>query len=563
MTSDIFIDISLVLAIAIGIAFVIQLLRQPLIIAYILTGIIAGPLFLNLINSSQQYFDIFAKFGVILLLFLVGLSLNIDYLRRIGKVAAITGIGQVAFTSFFGVIILLSLGFNFVPAAYLAISITFSSTIIIMKLLSDKREQRSVYGRYTIGLMLVQDIIAIGLLILLPSVGAGASIVTSLLLIFVKVIVLVSLVYFLSRVILPVLLEKVAQSSEFLLIFTLAWCFAISGLAEWAGISLEVGAIIAGLSLGSSVYRTEISSRIKPIRDFFIALFFIILGSEMSVDNFSASIIPSMILSLFVLVGNPLILFILYRLMKFTRKTSFLAGLTAAQVSEFGFVFLFIASTMGYVSDSILSIFTMVALITIFVSSYLITYNHEIYKFICPIFRFFGPDKHNSKKEEQKTYEVLIFGYHRLGWKICEALKEMNISFAVVDSDPMAIKKLTIRQIPYFFGDVTEVDFLCELPLDQAKMIISTLPRADDQLTLIKHIRMTNKKTLMVANLAHSRFLNDLYKAGADYIMMPHLLSGQWMGSLLKNKNWSRETFKELTKKQKEELKLRFTLGGQ
>ncbi len=563
MTSAIFIDISLVLAIAIGIAFIIQLLRQPLIIAYILTGILAGPLLLNLINSSQQSFDIFAKFGVILLLFLVGLSLNIDYLRRIGKVAAVTGIGQAIFTSFFGVVILLALGFNFITAAYLAISITFSSTIIIMKLLSDKREQRSVYGRYTIGLMLVQDMIAIALLILLPSVGAGASLATSLLMLFVKVIVLVSLVYFLSRVVLPVLLEKVAGSSEFLLIFTLAWCFAISGLAEWVGISLEVGAIIAGLSLGSSVYRTEISSRIKPIRDFFIALFFIILGSEMSVDNFSASIVPSIILSLFVLVGNPLILFTLYRMMKFTRKTSFLAGLTAAQVSEFGFVFLFIAAGLGYVSDSILSIFTIVALITIFVSSYLITYNKEIYKFIRPLFRLFGPDKHKGRKEEFEAYDVLIFGYHRLGWKICEALKEMNISFAVVDFDPMAIKKLTARQIPYFFGDVTEVDFLCELPLDQTKMIISTLPRADDQLTLIKHIRMTNKKTLLIANLSHSQFLDKLYQAGADYIMMPHLLSGQWMGNLLKNKSWSRATFKKLTKKQREELKLRFTLGEQ
>jgi Kef-type K+ transport system membrane component KefB len=186
MTESIFIDTSLVLAIAIAISFIVQIFRQPLIIAYIITGIVAGPLFLNLINTNQEFFDVFAKIGVILLLFLVGLSLNIDYLRRIGKVAAITGVGQAVFTSFLGFLILISLGFNRSAAVYLAISITFSSTIIIMKLLSDKREQRTVYGRYTIGLMLVQDMIAIALMILLPSIGSGESIMASLLMLFVK-----------------------------------------------------------------------------------------------------------------------------------------------------------------------------------------------------------------------------------------------------------------------------------------------------------------------------------------------------------------------------------------
>jgi FlaA1/EpsC-like NDP-sugar epimerase len=282
----------------------------------------------------------------------------------------------------------------------------------------------------------------------------------------------------------------------------------------------------------------------------------------MNIDNLGATVIPGVVLSLFVLVGNPLILYTLYRLLKFTRKTSFLAGLTAAQVSEFGFVFLFVAVETGYVSGDIISIFTIVALVTIFVSSYLITYNHEIFRALRLFFNLFGPDKHQAKKEEDDTYDVLVFGYHRLGWKICEALKELKVSFAVVDFDPMAIKKLQIRRIPYYFGDATEVDFLCELPLDSAKMIISTLPRADDQAVIIKHIRLTNKKSLIIANLSHSRFLEDLYAAGADYIMMPHLLSGQWMGQLLKNNRWDRKLFKELTKKQREELRLRFTLGN-
>src|SRR6056297_3115275 len=292
---SIFINISFILVIAIGIAFLVRALRQPLIISYILTGIVCGPIFLNLINSEQDFFNIFAKFGVILLLFLVGLSLNINYLRRIGKTALVAGIGQVIFTSLVGFFIFLSLGFSTWSSIFLAISITFSSTIIITKLLSDKKEIRSVYGRYTIGLMLVQDIIAILIMIFLPALGLGESLLPSLGLLLLKSLIFLAGVYLLTRIILPVLLDKVAESGEFLLIFTLGWCFAIVGVAEWAGLSLEVGAIIAGLALAASEYRTEIVSRIKPLRDFFIALFFIILGSEMNLANIQATWLPSLI----------------------------------------------------------------------------------------------------------------------------------------------------------------------------------------------------------------------------------------------------------------------------
>src|SRR3989339_559823 len=513
MTTSIFIDISVILGIAIGIAFLVQLLKQPMIISYIITGIICGPVFLNLINSNQEFFDVFANFGVILLLFLVGLSLNIGYLKRIGKVAAITGIGQVIFTSLFGFFILFAIGFDKYPAIFLAISITFSSTIIIMKLLSDKKDLQTVYGRYTVGLMLVQDIIAIVIMIMLPIFQNSDSILATVFVLFVKVFLFLLAVYLLANLILPVILNRAARSGEFLLMFTLAWCFAIAGFGEMAGISLEVGAILAGLALGSSRYQMEISSRVRPIRDFFIALFFIILGSEMYIENFQTIILPGIILSIFVLVGNPLILYLLYRRMKFTRQSSFLAGLTAAQVSEFGFVFLFVAKQFGFIDDNILSIFTVVALITIFVSSYLITYNTQVYDFILPFFRIFGTDKLES------------------------------------------------RGIPYYFGDAMDVEFLSELPINKAKLIISTLPGADSQSTLIKHIRIENEKTLIIANLSHIKFLDDLYGAGADYVMMPHLISGHWMANILKTQNWNKDTFRKLYEEQKEEMRLRFTLG--
>lgn len=558
---SIFVNISLILSIAIGVAFLVRALRQPLIISYILTGIICGPLLFNLINSGQEFFDLFAEFGVILLLFIVGLGLNINYLKKIGRVALVTGIGQVIFTSFFGYLILFSLGFSSWSALFLAISITFSSTIIITKLLSDKKEMNSVYGRYTIGLMLVQDVIAIGIMIFLPAFHSGGSLLVAVGLLLLKSAVFLLAVYFITRLLLPVFLDKVAESGEFLLIFTLAWCFAVSGVAEWAGLSLEVGAIIAGLSLAASEYQTEIVSRIRPLRDFFIALFFIILGSEMSIGGVQAVMGPSFVIALFVLIGNPLILYFLYRRMKFTRRNSFLAGLTAAQVSEFGFVFLFVSSEMGFVGQNEISAFTLVALITIFISSYLITYNYAIFRKFEPILKKFGKDERVPESKKNQKYDVLIVGYHRLGWKICETLKELGISFAVIDFNPEAIQKLRHRKIPHFFGDVTESEFLSEVGIDQAKIVISTIPGAEDQLALIKELRKNTSKTLFVGNLSHTKFLDELYEAGADYVIVPHLLGGQWMAELLKGEKWNRHTFRKLRNSQKKEMTMRYTLG--
>lgn len=560
MSSSIFIDTSLILSVAICIAFFVQLLKQPLIISYIITGIVCGPLLLGLTNANHDFFNILAEIGVILLLFLVGLSLNISYLRKIGKVAVITGVGQVIFTSLIGFVLLLTIGFEAESAVYLAIAITFSSTIVIMKLLSDKKELRTVHGRYTLGLMLVQDIIAITIMIIMPVFQGGQSLLLSLGMLLLKGAFVLLAVYLFSRIILPVLLKHAASSGEFLLIFSLAWCFSLAGFGEWAGLSMEVGAIIAGLSLGSSIYKEEISSRIKPLRDFFIALFFIILGSEMNVDNFSSAIIPSLLLSIFVLIGNPIILYSLYRSCNFTRKNSFLAGITAAQVSEFGFIFLFVAQQMGFVDSTIISIFTIVALTTIFISSYLITYNYQIYVFIRPIFSVFGRDKQRSTKIKHEKFDVVVFGYHRLGWKICEALKEKEVKFVVVDCDPLAIEKMINRNIPYYFGEANDMEFLSELPLDQIRMAISTIPQAEDQIALIKHIRAINSKALIITSLSHTNYLEEIYDSGANYAIIPHLISGQWIGDVLKEKQWSKRTFTALRAEQRKEMRLRFNL---
>jgi len=266
---------------------------------------------------------------------------------------------------------------------------------------------------------------------------------------------------------------------------------------------------------------------------------------------------PGLIISLFVLVGNPLILYFIYRILKFTRKNSFFIGLAAAQVSEFGFVFLFVCQKLGYINSDVISLYTVVALITIFISSYLITYNTQIYKFCRPVLNYFGRDRNEGLRDDDIQYDIIQVGYHRLGWNIADTLKKLKMKFVVIDFDPIAIEKMEEKRIPHYYGDVTDIEFLSEIPLRQAKMIISTLPMGEEQITLFKYIRRINKRAVIIGNLAHAGLLNDLYEAGANYVIMPHLISGHWFSDILKNKKWDKTTFSRLKKEQEKEMEKR------
>lgn len=550
----IFVQITLLLALTAVLAWIANWLKQPLIIAYILAGIFAGPAVFDMLASGEAVWEVFSQFGIILLLFLVGLSLNFSYIKKIGRVSLITGIGQVLFTAIIGVLILRALDFPFGSAVYLAIAITFSSTIIITKLLADKKQLDSLYGRYTIGLMLVQDVIAIALLIILSSSGASGSWVESLAPIAIKGAAFFGLVVLLSRFVLPAILRYVSRSTEFLFLFSLAWAFAATSAAHWLGFSMEIGAVIAGVALGSSAYQPEISARIKPLRDFFLIIFFVILGSELRVGDARAVLVPGAALSLFILIGNPFILYVLYRMLTFTRRNSFLAGLTAAQVSEFGFVLLVMGREKGVVGSYETSVFTVVALVTIFISSYLITYSEKIFACISPVFRLFGADRARQSEPVKPTHEVWVVGYHRIGWKIVQMLKnKKHDSFAVIDYNPAITDEMTQERIPAYFGDVADIELLAELGIEKAKLIISTIPDAEDQMTLIRYVRERSSKPVIVANCPDLKRREALYAAGADYVLTPHLLGGDMLSEMIRT-GASRVDFKKMKEQQDKEI---------
>ncbi|OGY31006.1 MAG: hypothetical protein A2805_02600 [Candidatus Andersenbacteria bacterium RIFCSPHIGHO2_01_FULL_46_36] len=548
--SNVFLQMSVLLGITVSIAFFIRLLRQPLIIAYIVAGITAGPAFFNIVHQDRNLYELFAQFGVVLLLFIIGLNLNFRHLKKIGRVSFIVGLGQVLFTAILGTIILSFLGFSLASALFVAVAMTFSSTIIILKLLADKKDTDTVYGKYTIGVMLVQDLIAITIMVVLGVTGSKEISLIAFFPLILKGIIAILAIIGIAKYILPRIIKHIASSSEFLFLFTITWCFGVASLLYWLGFSLEIGAIVAGISLSASPYQPEIASRIKPLRDFFLVLFFIVLGSQMHIASLKEVALPGIILSTFILIGNPLILYILFRSMKFTRRNSFLSGLTAAQVSEFGFVLLFTGKQAGFVSGNEIPVFTLVAITTIFASSYIITYNEQIYRFFLPIFQLFGPDKLRQSSRPPRAYDAWVVGYHRIGKKVVEALQELGVPYAVIDFDPHVIEELHHKRISSVFGDIADVEFLADLPLGSAEMIIMTIPAVDDQINLITHARKLHPDILIIANAYYPQEAQTLYEEGADYVMMPHAVGGSWIAKTLKAKKITRESLAKLRAQQ-------------
>jgi Kef-type K+ transport system membrane component KefB len=485
---DTFYMTTAVLAVAAVIGLLANWAKQPLIVAYIVVGILVGPSVLGWVVDAEPL-ELFAEIGIAMLLFLVGLKLDLHLVRTTGRVALLTGLGQVVFTSVIGFLLALALGLGTTEAIYVAVALTFSSTIIIVKLLSDKRELEELHGRIALGFLIVQDIVVVLVMIVLSSTtrGAGRSLWAELGLIVVQGGVLVLALAIFMRWVLPRVLGLVASSPELLIVFAVAWAVSVASLGESLGFSSEVGAFLAGFALASTPYREAIASSLTGLRDFLLLFFFIELGSGLDFSNVGSQVPAALVLSVFVLVGNPLIVLVIMGLMRYPKRVSFLSGLAVAQISEFSLILIALGFSLGHVGGDTVGLVTLVGVVTIGVSTYLIIYSHPIYDRLAPYLTVFERSSTvDSQVDPRHPVDVIIFGYGRFGSRLAHELATGGDRVLVVDWDPYAEATHGFEDtVEVVFGDAEDSEFPGALPLASARWVVSTIPRVDSARVLV------------------------------------------------------------------------------
>jgi len=553
---NVFTGLSLILVIGTVVALIMRWIGQPLIIGYIITGILVGPAAFDLI-SSPETFRGFSEIGVALLLFIIGLGLNPRVIKEVGRVVGIAGISTVISTAIIGWAGGQLLGLASSEALLLGIALSFSSTIVVLKLLSDKRENQRLYGKIAIGMTLVEDIAATVALLMLTAREDGSTFsVTALLYLAFKGLLIGYIMYQVSQRVLnlPSLQKTIADSQEFLFLSAISWGFGSAVLFEVIGFSQEVGALFAGICLASLPYAQEVSSRLRPLRDFFIVLFFITLGSQLHLGAI-VDMLPVILMGLAVVVVlKPLVALVIVSMAGYTKQTSFKSAAMLGQAGEFSIIFIALAVNRNLLDNQILTAITVVALISIATSTYIITYLDKIYKHLEDYLRVFERDKPRPEADHRKRYDLALFGYQKGGHEFLRAFQQLKRPYVVVDYDPEMIEAMEHKKIHCIYGDAADPELLEEIGLNNAKLIVSMISDRATTEFLLDWVNKHNPEAAMICMGDTPKEAAELYDKGASYVMLPHYIGSEKISSFVKRSGLSKKEFDKFRAKHLEHL---------
>lgn len=545
-------------------------LKLPLILAYLLTGILLS--FMHVGEGPiHNFLEIISTLGVAFLLFMIGIELKISEIRTVGIASVIIGLGQILVMAPVFYIVAGMLGFSPIESVVLAITLTFSSTIIVVKLLSVLGDTNSLYGRISLSVLLVQDLVAVLAKVILVIFIADAAIPSSALgtlavSTFIKFGVLIGVAYifvFAGKYIFGYLakISHQQESTELFLLGTISWVLAFTYVAEQFGLSLEIGAFLAGISLSGTGFSYEIAAKIRPLRDFFITLFFILLGSQVSFPAIADNLTEIGVFSLLVIIATPLSIQIIMRLLGYGQRTNILTGLALGQVGEFSMIVAAGAYASGLVGEDIISLVTIVAVITITVSSYLIMHGEAVYARIKrPLGFLTRPRRHRERRREalQRGWEghVILIGVGRIGEYIRKVVEEYNLPLLIIDYDPFLVNRLSERtnslwhklmrkgkdtkdpqkkqKTLVIYGDIGDTNLFDEVYLDKAKLVISTIGHFEDNVVLVEeiHRRSASLPVWVLADSAQE--VETLEKMGVDTVIWRHEVLRDFISDSLK-----------------------------
>lgn len=539
---SIFIELSAIIVTSTALALLAKIIKQPIVLAFLATGILLGPIGFNVIRS-HELINALASFGLVLLLYIVGIELNFKKFKTLSWPTLLVGFGQIIGTGLAGWLTAMLLGFSMVEAWFIAIALTLSSTIIVVKLLSDKRQLESLYGRIAVSILLVQDFAAILALLLLETFGQAHGGVNvpwaDIGWLLIKTVVIGGAAVVLAKYVFRNIFLFIGRSQELLFLWSIAWCILFAAVALLWDYPMAISVFFAGISLASLDYNHEIASRIRSLRDFFIVIFFTFLGSQLALQLDLRSLISVVVLSLFVLVGNPLIVFIILRLLKHHERTAFFAGLTMAQISEFSFVLANQGLKLGLITQPLVSLIAVIGLITIVFSTYLITYNEKVYRWLRPLLRLLPLPKAEADVADHVPVElnnhVVVFGYHVTVDAVLAQLQANGEQVVVVDYNPESSELIKRQGVYYIYGDMRESDILQLANLPAAKMIISIVPYHEPTMSLLQYIKHFKIKANVIVTAPYLMDVATYYTAGANTVLHPESITLQYLAKELQH----------------------------
>ncbi|HEU18825.1 MAG TPA: sodium:proton exchanger [Deltaproteobacteria bacterium] len=530
------IGISILAATALG--FVFQLFRQPVILGYLVAGALIGPeIGLKLVVDPASI-EVISEIGLILLLFIIGLELDPAKMLSSGKQLIFAGVGQFALCVIIGLgfYLLLSdyMGTQPIDALYLSIFCALSSTAIVVKLLYDKFELDTIPGRITLGILIFQDIWAILVLALQPHfMNPKLSLVA---LALGKSFILLSLGFLLSRYVLKWIFDQIAKTPEMVVAMSIAWCVVMAGIASWMGLSMEMGALIAGVSISSFPYGVHIIAKVLPLRDFFLTLFFLSIGMKIPAPD-TTILLSALVMVVFVIASRFLTIYPILTLAGSGRRTSFIASLNLSQISEFSLVIAMLGITYGHIEDKIVSLVIYAMAITSVLASYMIKGNHATYlvfnRFMERLGFGLGPQQ-EQEGAAHEHYPVVLLGYHRGARafieKLAETAPELIKKILVIDFNLEVLKELKVRGVKGMFGDIGSMDTLDHAHIRDAHLIISTIPdmllKGTSNEDIIRTCRPLAPQAVIMATADSADQIGILKRAGANEVILPYSMIG-------------------------------------
>jgi Kef-type K+ transport system membrane component KefB len=519
---SVFTQMAAVLTVCALLAGLALLVRLPLILGLIAAGIVVGPEVLGLVEASEEI-ELLAAIGIAVLLFVVGLKLDVRVVRRLGAVALAAGIGQIVLAVVLAFAIAIAFGFEPIAAGYLAMAMAFSSTIIVVKLLSDRRELKVLHGRIAIGILIVQDIVVVLTMIGLSGFDGGAdAIIVQLAGVVLRGVILLVGLALLTRFVLPRAIHLFARQAELLVLAAVAWAVLLASASVALGFTEEVGAFLAGVSLASSPYRDAISGRLTALRDFLLVFFFIELGTTVDLSLALGRPGPALALIALVLIGKPLIVIALTGWLGYRSRTTFQAGLTLGQISEFSLILVALGVSLGHVGDDVMGIVTAVALVTIAVSTLLVNRSDQLFRRLHPVADVFERDRTPRDLVDRMDHRphAILLGLGRFGSALYDQLVARGIDVLGIDFDPRNRLAVAPHAITVF-GDAEDPELPSHLPLDGVDWIISSVRDVDANLTFLSALREHGYRGRVALSADDDEDEQRLLAAGADAVVCP------------------------------------------